>query len=115
MHSVSAMLRLTDAALRPSRRPVGAQPIAGKAFDADERVLEPLAAAGKSVIPSKANRTVQRDYDRDLYKTRRLIESFFAKLKQSHAVAARCDKPHATSSPASTSPQQPAGPIEDTP
>jgi hypothetical protein len=33
--------------------------IADKAFDADERVIEPLAAAGKTVvIPPRANRTV---------------------------------------------------------
>ena len=32
--------------------------IADKAFDADERVLEPLAAAGKTaVIPPRANRS----------------------------------------------------------
>src|SRR6266567_1505976 len=52
------------------------------AADADKRVLEPLAAAGKSaVIPPKANRLINRNYDRDLYKTRHLIENFFAKLK----------------------------------
>jgi transposase len=35
--------------------------IADKAFDADERVVEPLAAAGKTaVIPSKANRKSPR-------------------------------------------------------
>ena len=67
--------------------------IADKAFDADKRVLEPLAVAGKSaVIPPKANRTVQRDYDRDLYKTRHLIENFFAKLKQFRAITTRYDK-----------------------
>ncbi len=67
--------------------------IADKAFDADKRVLEPLAATGKSaVIPPKANRTVQRDYDRDFYKARHLIENFFAKLKQFRAIATRYDK-----------------------
>ena len=67
--------------------------IADKAFDADERVLEPLAAAGKTaVIPSKANRRVKRDHDRDLYKARHLIENFFAKLKQFRAIATRYDK-----------------------
>ncbi len=67
--------------------------IADKAFDADKRVIEPLAAAGKTtVIPSKANRQVARDYDRDLYKTRHLIENFFAKLKQFRAIATRYDK-----------------------
>jgi transposase len=67
--------------------------IADKAFDADERVIVPLAVAGKSVvIPPKANRKVLRDYDRDLYKARHLIENFFAKLKQFRAIATRYDK-----------------------
>ena len=67
--------------------------IADKAFDADKRVIEPLAAAGKTaVIPSKANRQVARDYDRDLYKARHLIENFFAKLNQFRAIATRYDK-----------------------
>jgi transposase len=67
--------------------------IADKAFDADKRVIEPLAAAGKTtVIPPKANRKVARDYDRDLYKARHLIENFFAKLKQFRAIATRYDK-----------------------
>jgi transposase len=67
--------------------------IADKAFDADERVIKPLADAGKgTVIPSKANRKVARDYDRDLYKARHLIENFFAKLKQFRAIATRYDK-----------------------
>jgi transposase len=67
--------------------------IADKAFDADERVIEPLTAAGKAfVIPPKANRLVSRDYDRELYKTRHRIENFFAKLKQFRAIATRYDK-----------------------
>ncbi len=67
--------------------------IADKAFDADERVIEPLAAAGKTaVIPPKANRRKPRDFDRHLYKARHLIENFFAKLKQFRAIATRYDK-----------------------
>ncbi len=67
--------------------------IADKAFDADARVIEPLAAAGKTaVIPPKANRRVPRDFDRDTYKARHLIENFFAKLKQFRAIATRYDK-----------------------
>ncbi|MDQ3560928.1 MAG: IS5 family transposase [Pseudomonadota bacterium] len=67
--------------------------IADKAFDADNRVLAPLAAAGKTaVIPPKANRLLPRDFDRDLYKARHLIENFFAKLKQFRAIATRYDK-----------------------
>lgn len=67
--------------------------IADKAYDADGRVLEPLALAGKSaVIPSKASRKVPRHHDKELYKARHLIENFFAKLKQFRAIATRYDK-----------------------
>ena len=67
--------------------------IADKAFDAEERVLEPLERAGKvAVIPPKVNRKSPRPYDRDLYKARHLIENFFAKLKQYRAIATRYDK-----------------------
>ncbi len=45
--------------------------IADKAFDADERVIAPLAAAGKTaVIPPKANRRLPRDYDQYIYQAR---------------------------------------------
>jgi transposase len=67
--------------------------IADKAFDAEERVIQPLEQAGKTVvIPSKANRKMARAYDKDLYKARHLIENFFAKLKQFRAIATRYDK-----------------------
>ena len=67
--------------------------IAEKAFDAEERVLAPLARAGKNaVIPPRANRKEARAYDKDLYKARHLIENFFAKLKQFRAIATRYDK-----------------------
>jgi transposase len=67
--------------------------LADKAYDADERVINPLKAAGKNVvIPSKNNRLHPRPYDRALYKARPLIENFFAKLKQYRAIATRYDK-----------------------
>jgi transposase len=67
--------------------------IGDKAFDADERVLEPLAAAGKAaVIPPRTNRASPRDYDRELYAARHLIENFFAKIKQFRAIATRYEK-----------------------
>jgi transposase len=67
--------------------------IADKAFDADERVIEPLRKAGKTiVIPPKSNRTTPREYDQDLYRARHLIENFFARLKQFRAIATRYDK-----------------------
>jgi transposase len=67
--------------------------IADKAYDADERVIEPLTEAGKTVvIPPKANRKAQRSFDRELFKSRHLIENFFAKLKLYRAIATRYDK-----------------------
>jgi len=67
--------------------------IADKAFDAQERVIEPLQQAGTmAVIPPKANRKDPRPYDRDLYKARHLIENFFCKLKPYRAIATRYDK-----------------------
>jgi transposase len=67
--------------------------IADRAFDAEERVLQPLQRAGKTaVIPPKANRKAPRPYDKELYKARHLIENFFAKLKQYRAIATRYDK-----------------------
>ena len=67
--------------------------LADKAYDADKRVLEPLAQAGKTaVIPPKRNRKVARCYDKHLYKARHLVENFFCKLKQFRAIATRYDK-----------------------
>ena len=67
--------------------------IADKGYDADRRVLQPLAQAGKTaVIPPKTNRTHQREYDKDLYQARHLIENFFCRLKQFRAIATRYDK-----------------------
>jgi transposase len=67
--------------------------IADKAFDADSRVREPLARAGRiAVIPPRSNRATPRNFDRHTYKARHLIENFFAKLKQFRAIATRYDK-----------------------
>lgn len=67
--------------------------IADRAFDADKRVRERLATAGKAaVIPPMPNRRKPPDFDRELYKARHLIENFFCKLKQFRAIATRYDK-----------------------
>lgn len=67
--------------------------LADKGYDADERVIQRLQAAGKKpVIPPKRNRREPREYDRELYKARHLVENFFARLKQYRAIATRYDK-----------------------
>ena len=68
--------------------------IADKAYDADERVLKPLASAGKSaVIPPRQHRTAPRHVDEALYQTRHLIENFFLNSnKPRHRHALRQDR-----------------------
>ena len=67
--------------------------IADKAFDAEKRVIQPVGGGRKnSAIPPKKGRKFPRDYDRELYKARHLIENFFARLKQFRAIATRYDK-----------------------
>ena len=67
--------------------------LADKAYDADERVRQKLVAKGCiAIIPSKSNRKNPLEYDKEIYKSRHLIENFFAKLKQYRAIATRYDK-----------------------
>jgi transposase len=67
--------------------------LADRGYDADQRVIDLLQAQGKTaVIPPKRNRKAPREYDKELYKARHLIENFFAKLKQYRAIATRYDK-----------------------
>ena len=55
--------------------------------------MDLLKSAGiEIVIPSKKNRKEAREYDKDMYQWRHLIENFFQKLKQYRAIATRYDK-----------------------
>ena len=64
-----------------------------RAYDAQERVIEPLQEKEcQVVIPSTKRRKQKRDYDKYLYQARHLIENFFARLKQDRGIATRYDK-----------------------
>ena len=66
--------------------------IGDKGYDAD-RLLQYIADQGAiAVIPPKSNRKVQRDYDRELYKRRNVIERAFNKLKHWRRIATRYDR-----------------------
>jgi putative transposase len=66
--------------------------LADKGYDSDE-ILEFLTLRGaEACIPPKSNRTVQREYDKQLYKERNLVERFFNKLKQFRRLATRYEK-----------------------
>ncbi len=63
-----------------------------KAYDADS-ILRTIAEMGaEAVIPPKRNRKEQRDYDKELYKERHLVECFFSKLKHYRRCFSRFDK-----------------------
>lgn len=66
--------------------------LADKGYDANH-VLEYLAQREiQAVIPPKANRVEQREYDRHVYKDRNLVERFFCRLKQFRRIATRYEK-----------------------
>lgn len=66
--------------------------LADKAFDADWLLNELDERGASAVIPPKANRKIQREYDIDMYKWRHPIENCFAKIKEFRGIATRYDK-----------------------
>ena len=64
--------------------------LADRAYDT---ILAQASSQGmNAVIPPKKNRKDQREYDKDLYKLRHLVENAFLKLKQWRGVATRYTK-----------------------
>jgi len=66
--------------------------LADKAFDADWLLKDLNTRGATAVIPPKANRKHQRDYDAEVYKWRHLVENYFAKIKEFRGIATRYDK-----------------------
>lgn len=66
--------------------------LADKAFDANWLLQELDTRGASAVIPPKANRKHQRDYDAGAYKWRHLVENYFAKIKEFRGIATRYDK-----------------------
>ena len=66
--------------------------LADKAFDTDGLLQDVDARGATAVIPPKANRKIQREYDQEIYKWRHLVGNYFAKVKQFRGIATRYDK-----------------------
>ena len=66
--------------------------IADKAYDSDALVAQIQAQGATPVIPPKKNRIEPREYDREDYKNRNVVERFVNVLKQSRRVATRYEK-----------------------
>ncbi|WP_425364712.1 IS5 family transposase [Candidatus Tisiphia endosymbiont of Mystacides longicornis] len=66
--------------------------IADKAYDTNSIVEFAEQANIIPVIPSKRNRKIQREIDKDLYKLRHIIENTFQKFKEWRGIATRYAK-----------------------
>lgn len=66
--------------------------LADKGYDSDAFIESIERTGAKAVIPPRGNRKEQRDYDRELYKERNLVERLFQKLKQFRRIATRYEK-----------------------
>jgi len=66
--------------------------LADKGYDSNEIVTFIHQQQGIAVIPPKANRKIQRGYDKHLYKERNLVERFFNKAKHFRRMATRYEK-----------------------
>jgi transposase len=66
--------------------------LADKGYDSDAFVDSVEASGATAVIPPRRNRQKQREYDREIYKERNLVERFFQKLKQFRRIATRYEK-----------------------
>jgi transposase len=66
--------------------------VADKGYDSDAFVEVIKANGGIPVIPPRCNRKTPREYDKDIYKERNLVERLFQKLKQYRRVATRYER-----------------------
>lgn len=66
--------------------------IADKGYDANYIVEAVRRKGAEVVIPPRRHRLTPRDYDRDLYKERNLIERMFNQLKSFRRIGTRYDK-----------------------
>lgn len=66
--------------------------IADKGYDSDAFVETIMGNGGIPVIPPRSNRKTPRDYDKDIYKERNLVERLFQKLRQFRRVATRYER-----------------------
>lgn len=66
--------------------------MADKGYDADALVQAVEATGAQAVIPPRSNRRNPRDFDRQVYRHRNLIERFFNRIKHYRRIATRYDK-----------------------
>jgi transposase len=63
--------------------------IADRGYDADKLLARIRELGAEPVIPPRSNRTVQRTYDKHIYRERHLVECFINKLKHYRRLCTR--------------------------
>ena len=66
--------------------------LADKGYDSDAFVEVIKGSGATPVIPPRSNRITPRDYDKEIYKERNLVERLFQKLKEYRRVATRYER-----------------------
>jgi len=66
--------------------------MADRGYDTDTIIDHARLKGMFPLIPPKRNRKIQRDYDKELYKTRYLVEQAFLHLKRWRGIATRYAK-----------------------
>uniref|UniRef100_S0DF81 Putative transposase n=1 Tax=termite gut metagenome TaxID=433724 RepID=S0DF81_9ZZZZ len=66
--------------------------LADRGYDTDAIIAQASAVGMAVVIPPKKNRKELREYDKDLYKLRHLVENAFLHLKRWRGIATRYAK-----------------------
>lgn len=66
--------------------------LADRGYDSNAIVEQAENQGMGTVIPAKRNRLIQREYDKELYKSRHLVENAFLHLKRWRGIATRYAK-----------------------
>ena len=66
--------------------------LADKGYDTNDIIDQAIVQGIKPVIPPKRNRLLAREYDKDLYRLRHLVENAFLHLKRWRGIATRYAK-----------------------
>jgi transposase len=66
--------------------------LADRGYDSDSIVEQAENQGIKAVIPPRKNRKMQREYDKEIYKLRYLVENAFLHIKRWRGIATRYAK-----------------------
>ena len=66
--------------------------IADKGYDSDKIRMKIKEKGRESVIPYRRNRLEPQEINKEIYKTRNIVERMFGRIKENRRVATRYDK-----------------------